>query len=151
MTTRARTAPHPDRILDQPRTFELDVNPVPLARARVVPNIRGGGYHGVNTAQTRQFYNDVRWALHAAGHRGGPYTNDLEVELTLHRHTKQRNRSHRGDLSNHVKAIEDALNGILWADDHQIRHCAASLETWGPDTTGHITLAIGPFHEELDQ
>jgi Holliday junction resolvase RusA-like endonuclease len=34
--------------------------------------------------------------------------------------------SHRGDLSNFVKGLEDAGNGILWHDDCQIASFTAS-------------------------
>ena len=29
-------------------------------------------------------------------------------------------KGHRSDLSNHVKAVEDVFNGVLWADDRYV-------------------------------
>jgi len=48
----------------------------------------------------------------AAGWR--PFDGDVELRLTVYRPLK------RGDLSNRIKVLEDALNGIAYADDDQV-------------------------------
>ncbi len=39
--------------------------------------------------------------------------------------------SHRHDLSNLVKAVEDAANGVLWADDRWVDEIVATREGSG--------------------
>ena len=48
---------------------------------------------------------------------------DFPLPASLHRKTKPRTptwHTKRGDLTNLVKAIEDAANGLLWTDDQQV-------------------------------
>jgi len=49
--------------------------------------------------------------------------------------------SHRHDLSNLVKAVEDAANGVLWADDRWIDGITALREAW--DNKGLELWVIG--------
>lgn len=54
----------------------------------------------------------VGWQCQAAG--VAPYTGPVRVTLTFYRPAK------RGDLSNRIKILEDALNGHAYNDDAQI-------------------------------
>lgn len=120
--------------------LDLPLNPVPQARPIVTFPRNAKGARTFTPDRTRQFYVDFRTLVRAAGIRQ-PLTGELELELLLWR---QHARNHRGDLSNMVKAIEDAGNGYLWGDDSQIIGLRASIEESGPQATGRIWLRARP-------
>lgn len=53
------------------------------------------------------------------GHRIDPYVETVEMIVHWHRGAK------RGDLSNRIKIVEDALNGVAYGDDKQIARISA--------------------------
>jgi Holliday junction resolvase RusA-like endonuclease len=114
---------------------------VPLARARTVTGT-DGKTRTYNPPQTTTFVDEFRWACRAAGHRGGPLAGELAIHVELWRHHTGNNR---GDLDNHVKAILDAGNGFLWADDVQIIEIHARFVATGPTVTGRIRLELVEF------
>lgn len=112
--------------------LELDVNPVPLARPRVVDG------RAFTPARSAAFCEEFRWALRAAGWRR-PIEVGLELGITLWR---QHRGNNRGDLDNHVKAVLDAGNGFLWGDDRQIVAFHARFAAAGPRVVGAIHLEL---------
>ena len=50
----------------------------------------------------------------------GPLRVTIELTFTRPKSAKRSHHTVRPDLSNCVKAVEDSLNGIAWADDSQI-------------------------------
>lgn len=54
-------------------------------------------------------------------------------------------KTQRPDLSNYVKLVEDALNGVLWKDDAQIFRLSA-LQLWGEQD--QISLSV--FERDAD-
>lgn len=121
--------------------LELNVNPVPLARARVVSDT-AGKVRSYTPDRSAAFVDEFRWACRAAGYRGGPLAGELAVHVELWRH---HNGNNRGDLDNHVKAILDAGNKFLWGDDDQIIEIHARFVAAGPAVTGRIRLEIVEF------
>lgn len=116
-------------------TFDLilPVNPVPLARARVT---NGRAY---TPARSVAFAEEFRWALRSAGVRR-PIDDDLALNVTFWREC--RSSSNRGDLSNLLKAVEDAGNGFLWVDDRQITELHARIAEYGPRVDGRIRIRM---------
>lgn len=51
---------------------------------------------------------------------------EIEVELEIHSTRKQ------GDIDNYAKTVLDALNGVVWRDDRQIRKLGCELHLGSP-------------------
>ncbi len=114
--------------------FEFDINPVEQARPRATRMRKGiRVYDPKKVAVFKQKLGML--AKQQMLDRGlEPYDGPLEVRMEFYRPVqtsiskKERSRRLSGvhrptvkpDLSNYVKATEDALNGILWADDNLI-------------------------------
>jgi Holliday junction resolvase RusA-like endonuclease len=96
----------------QPTRVELTL-PEPPSSNRLWRNGRGRMY--TDTAA-----KDFKLAVHAACLKAGitrvrfPEGTPVKLTLTWYRQRKA------GDTSNRIKIVEDALNGLLWADDKQI-------------------------------
>jgi crossover junction endodeoxyribonuclease RusA len=91
------------------RVIELTL-PEPPSANRYWRTFRG---RAVKSAEARAYRQLV--AVLATTHRLEPLRGDLDVTLTWYRQAR------RGDLDNRAKAILDALNGLAWGDDRQIR------------------------------
>lgn len=114
--------------------FEFDIAPVEQARPRAVRFGKGVRMYDPKKVATfkRQLGMLAKQQMQERGLE--PYDGPLEVRMEFYRpvqasiSNKERARrlsgAHRPivkpDLSNYIKATEDALNGIIWADDNLI-------------------------------
>ncbi|HXI15179.1 MAG TPA: RusA family crossover junction endodeoxyribonuclease [Chloroflexota bacterium] len=92
---------------------DTDVNvtlPYPPSSNRYWRTDRGGRPHLSDEAKAYKL--DVLLFAVAAGLR--PLEGPVRLTLTIFRPRRA------GDLSNRIKILEDALNGIAWGDDKQI-------------------------------
>lgn len=121
----------------------LPINPVPLERARIITTYRDGQTRtrGHTPARTAAFYAELAWSITSL--HLPIITTPIQLKLDLWRHLPTP-RAQRGDLSNLVKAIEDALNGHLWDDDRQIISLTATLRAAGRTIPGAIHLQTRP-------
>ena len=62
-------------------------------------------------------------------HKWKPISSYVRVEITLYF------KFRRGDLDNRVKAILDALNGLVWIDDSQVDDFRVKRKVVGYDKT----------------
>lgn len=98
-------------------TFFVEGKPVPKGRPRL-----GAGGHTYTPARTREWENAVSIAaLGAALGRepwpaGEPLRARIEVRLAGYAAAARA----RGDLDNYIKAVLDAMNGVIYADDAQV-------------------------------
>lgn len=102
----------------------LNVEPVPQGRPRF--SRKGWAY---TPEITRRFQRAVAFeakALHPGERLDGPLRVGLTFYLKKPKSNKQAFPSLRPDLDNLVKAVADALNGVLWVDDAQIVDMVAS-------------------------
>jgi crossover junction endodeoxyribonuclease RusA len=90
----------------KPITLEL---PYPPSANRYWRSFRG---RVVVSSEARQYKLDVAMLARIAGVR----PTDEPVSLTLEIYRPQR----RGDLSNRIKVLEDALQGVAYHDDAQV-------------------------------
>lgn len=114
--------------------FEFDIEPVEQARPRATR--MGKGIRLYDPKKVNVFKKQLGLlAKQQMLDRGlDPFDGPLEVCMEFHRPVqvsiskKERARRLSGDhrptvkpdLSNYIKALEDALNGILWVDDNLI-------------------------------
>lgn len=125
---------------------DLDVNPVPLGRPRVL--VMRGRNLTTTPPKSAQFYADLRAMLtFTRSVPAEPFSDELEMSLRFWRTCKQ--APHRGDLSNLVKAVEDACNPDdrrgwrgIWKDDRQVIACDARIVESGPKVHGHVHLVV---------
>lgn len=96
--------------------YVLDLEPVAWARPRA--NFRSGAFF--NSSKVMDYQCSVRSMLAKCS----PLIGDLKVTLRFYMTPPKRKVRERPgvkpDLSNLIKNVEDACNGVLWRDDAQI-------------------------------
>ena len=108
--------------------FDALISPVALGRPRVNTNSKSVYYRRAD----RDFYNQLAYiAKCEMGYqRRELLTGAIRADISLYRNLPVTSKNF-GDIDNHLKAIFDALTGIVYADDSQIievhafkfRHC----------------------------
>lgn len=102
--------------------FSVTARPVPKARPRVVDG------HAYTPAKTLAFEAAIGYAAGAAMRRSNwptAYAGRVMVDVVV---TGARANS---DIDNLLKSILDGMNGIVYADDHQVAGCAVWREDKG--------------------
>lgn len=105
--------------------FTVPGPPVPKARARVVSLGKGQKAHAHTPAKTRAYEKHVGMCALAAVSRCKGWRKDwglYAVAVTVYREEA------RGDADNYMKAIGDAMNGIVYFDDAAVRELHVVLE-----------------------
>ena len=100
----------------------VDGDPIPAARPRY--SVRRVVYQPKRNAEYRA---KVQAAVEAMGGRE-PMTGEVVASVRLYRKYKPSARNF-GDVDNHLKAIFDGMNGIVFADDSQITRCVVEKFT----------------------
>lgn len=130
----------------------LPIEGVPKGRPRFF-----NGY-AVTPEATRRFERDLA-RLVRSQYAGGPVAGPLKLTLTFvfvrpKSQGTYRNKlwrpfpSSAPDIDNYAKAVMDACNGVLWADDGQIVGLSA-WKVYGPSP--HITLTVTDAQHEQFQ
>lgn len=104
-------------------SFTLDLEPVAKGRPRM-----GRGF-AFTPLKTRKFEADVKRL--AQKHKPkelltGPVSVKMRFYFGAPKRPKHREHIVKPDLSNLVKGVEDALNGVMWKDDSQITELTLS-------------------------
>lgn len=128
-------------------TFDVPLNPIPLGRPRFVKGRTIMPSRSLDWRKT--FRTFVALALPRE-----PLTASLDVQVLFWRQC--RSIMQRGDLTNLVKAVEDACNPDkktgwpgLWLDDRQIVHLEAAIVDSGPKIEGRVRLAVAPVNQVI--
>jgi Holliday junction resolvase RusA-like endonuclease len=125
-------------------TFDIALNPIPLGRPQFVR--RGRAHVAITPARSVEWRKAFRTIMAGLLPRE-PIEGPIRLEVTFAR--RCRSVMHRGDLTNLVKAVEDACNPDakihwpgLWRDDRQIEELAASIEEYGPAIPGRVLMRV---------
>jgi len=94
--------------------FTVPGVPIPWKRARRAPR------HSYTDPLAAIFMDRVRAAARNAGVRGPAKAVPFRLTARFYRMDLDTWHPHFGDLSNLIKIVEDALNGIIWTDDRWI-------------------------------
>ena len=103
--------------------FKVSCNPVPQGRPRI---IKRGQHYGMKDHEKSRDYKDMLRLL-AHEHRMdpllvGPLRLELLFEIRRPQSCRKRDvwRDKKPDLDNLIKAVTDAMTGVIWRDDAQI-------------------------------
>lgn len=99
--------------------FVVPADPVPLQRPRVVKG------HAFLPARSRDYRAEVQTVIKQTLGSLPPMTGAIRCRLSFYRKFLPTSRRF-GDLDNHAKAVLDACNGILLADDSAVVELIAS-------------------------
>lgn len=103
--------------------------PLPPSLNNLYANTKRGRW---KTDEGKAYAKEAGWK---AKEQGAEYLGKVDVVVTYRFHMNR-----RGDLSNRVKAIEDALTGIVWHDDRQVQRYTA--ERVAPDGEPYVEVEI---------
>lgn len=132
------------------RWFVLDLNPEPWA----VGPIQTGRSQGKLTSymgRNQQLWNYQQAVKEKVLKYGMPEMMSGKFKLTLlfwrnqaeYKTPQARtHRKHEADLTNMVKALEDALQGVLYKNDKDTKETASYLVEQGPNVRGRILIGI---------
>ena len=99
-------------------TFEILGDPIPAARPRFSKG------HCYQPARNREYRLRVAQAAQNAMQGSKPLEGALSMDVRIYRKYKRTARLY-GDVDNHLKALLDGMNGIVFADDGQVVEIAA--------------------------
>ena len=115
--------------------FEIPFDPIPLSRPKFS---HGRAYLPTRSRSYRVSVQEVVRQL-MKRRKLEPFTGELICRLKFFRKFKPSARNF-GDIDNHVKAIFDALQGLLFADDRQIVSVFAQKFKDGDRPRTHISF-----------
>jgi Holliday junction resolvase RusA-like endonuclease len=98
---------------------ELRVRMVPRPAPR--PRFARSG-HPYNEGWYGAYLEELAWELRRC-RKGPPHLGPVGVDVLFCRQDAR-----KGDLDNYTKGLYDAANGIIWADDFQVRQSRQRLE-----------------------
>lgn len=99
--------------------IKAEIIPVPLARTKINTANKGRFL----TPSSQKFKQDLGFIAARAMAGKKIFTGAINIYIDLYKNCKPTSRKY-GDADNHAKAILDALNNIVFADDAQVVHLA---------------------------
>lgn len=106
-------------------TLVIPGRPAPYVRMTTREVHMAGSRRWSGTTKSRRIARYLEWCRVAGWHAKAARVPCLRgpVKLSVRVYLVQ---GRRGDLSNYLKAVEDALNGIAWRDDRQVERYGES-------------------------
>lgn len=113
----------------------VDGEPIPAAR----PRFSDGRVY--QPARNREYRAEVEWAARQVMKDSPPLVDcALSAVVKLYRRYRPTSQSF-GDVDNHLKAIFDALQGIVFSNDAQIVRCEVEKHTDAENPRAEIEIA----------
>lgn len=131
--------------------YVMDVNPEPWV-VGPINVIRKGGHFIPKVGQDVQLA-DYQKAIKQFLEDQNPVMVEGKVRLTFLFWRQQtayqtqrgrRHRRHEADLTNMIKATEDALQGVVIGNDRDTREVAGYIIQQGPDVRGRVIVCVEP-------
>ena len=121
-------------------SLRINLEPIPKGRPRFT---RSG--HAFTPARTRKFEAEAKKQAKAQ-YKGKPLEGgisiDFEFIVTRPKRPKHDYPSKVGDVSNLIKAVEDALNGVVFKDDSQVVEVVARKRYAEQKEAAGITIEV---------
>ena len=114
--------------------IKIDAEPIPAARPQF------GNGRAFQPLKNREYREVLGWAARQVMKDSPPLVGALSVVVKLFRRYEKTSRRF-GDVDNHLKAIFDGLQGIVFFDDAQIVRCEVEKHTGSPHTEIEISPA----------
>lgn len=90
--------------------FSVHSTPRPQPRPRL------GNRRAYEPAYIAEYKHEIAIEARRAMHHRPPFLNPVEVHIIIRRDLEPTSRSF-GDIDNHMKAVLDAMNGVVYDDD----------------------------------
>lgn len=117
--------------------LKFNVDPIGKARPRVT---RNGTYTPKKTKDFQNAIKDLARLQYQALPLAGALEVDLIFEIERPKSVKRKHHTVKCDLDNYIKAVLDALNGVIYKDDAQIIKISAIKKY---DPAGSIKIRVG--------
>ena len=115
----------------------VPVEPIPAARPRFGGNV-------YQPKRNREYREVVQQAARSAMGNRPPLQGEVSAVIKLYRRYQPTTRNY-GDVDNHLKALFDGMNQIVFADDAQIVSC--SVEKFTDRETPRAEIELSPAQE----
>lgn len=136
------------------------LNPEPWTASQATVGRKGGKNYVqfYKPEQLRSYQESFKHVFEETNPHAVERTGDIQLwlyfwrQLTLNEMFEGRNRrTHVADATNLQKSTEDALQGILFPNDRQIRHVRSTIIEQTQDTVPKILIGISDYDEHSEE
>lgn len=138
----------PVKEIEGRRWFLLDVNPEPWAIGPVSVGRRGGKVYPI-VGRNQQLDSYKQAIAEELGDEHEFIVGPIQLEFYFWRNLAEyktpqarAHRKHEADATNLQKATEDALQGILFKNDKDVKDVRSVIVEQGSDTVGRVLFSI---------
>lgn len=137
------------------------INPEPWAASEGAVGKRGGKtfIHFHKPQQLRQYQESIKEEFPTQNPQAVEITGDIELvfyfwrqlpEYELTEKDSRKRRSHQADATNLQKALEDALQGLVYKNDRDIRSIRSVIVAQSAHTSPFILIRAGQYTDKAE-